>query len=117
MRPLSFTRNLGGFEKAYKAIRKGYAPEITVRLFRERCGLSSDQSLLVTEFILATRIRNSDEIIVADELVTETVKQGFGPLIARLYFFAVNLNIPGDRLREDQRGADSVGPTQPVPVL
>jgi len=101
VKPLSFTRNLGGFEKAYKAIRKGYAPEITVKLFRERCGLGSDVSLLVTEFILATKIKGDEEVIVADELVTETLSRPFGPLIARLYFFAVNLNMPGDRLKTD----------------
>lgn len=101
MRPLSFTRNLGGFEKAYKAIRKGYAPDITVKLFRERCGLGPDVSLLVTEFILATKIRDGEEVIVADELITETLSRPFGPLVARLYFFAVNLNMPGDRLKAD----------------
>lgn len=101
MRPLSFTRNLGGFGKAYAAIRKGYAPDITLKSFRERCGLSSDVSLLVTEFILATKIRNGDEVIVADELVTETLCRPFGPLLARLYFFAINLNMPGNRLKEE----------------
>jgi len=101
VRPLSFTRNLGGFEKAYNAIRRGYAQDTTVKQFRERCGLSSDVSLLVTEFILATKIRDGQEIIVVDELITETLTRPFGPLIARLYFFAVNLNMPGDRLKEE----------------
>lgn len=101
MRPFSFTRNLGGLEKAYKAIRKGYAPDITVKLFRERSGLGPDLSLLVTEFILATKIREGDEIILADELITQTLRQPFNRLLARLYFFAINLNMPGDRLRGD----------------
>ncbi len=101
MRPLSFTRNLGGFEKAYKAIRKGYTSDISVKLFRERCGLGPSVSFLVTEFILATRIRDDEEIILADELITQTLTQPFGPMIARLYFFAINLNMPGDRLKID----------------
>jgi len=101
LRPFSFTRNLGGLEKAYRAIRKGYAPDITVKLFRERCGLGADLSLLVTEFILATKIREGDEIILADELITQTLMQPFNRLLARLYFFAINLNMPGDRLKAD----------------
>lgn len=56
---------------------------------------------MVTEFILATKLRDGEEVIVADELIAETLSRPFGPLIARLYFFAVNLNMPGDRLNAD----------------
>ena len=57
MRPLSFTRNIGGLHNVYEAIRKGYAPGITVKDFRKRCGLNPDLSLLVTEFFLCTECR------------------------------------------------------------
>jgi hypothetical protein len=103
MRPLSFTRNLGGFRNAYRAIRAGYAPGVTVRQFRERCGLGSDQSLLVTEFVLGTQIRNNQEYILDDTLISRTLSQPFNRLIARLYFFAVNLNMPGERLNPVHR--------------
>lgn len=55
MRPLSFTKNLGGFSKAYDAIRAGYAVGVTVEQFRRRSGLGPDLSLLVTEFFLERR--------------------------------------------------------------
>ncbi|HXR40179.1 MAG TPA: HNH endonuclease [Terracidiphilus sp.] len=103
MRPLSFTKNLGGFRKAYDAIRKGYARGITVAEFRARCGLSSGLSLLVTEFFLGTQIRNGDEIILNDTLISQTLSQPYTRLTARLYFFALNLNMPGERLRDEHR--------------
>lgn len=103
MRPLSFTRNLGGFNKAYDAIRAGYAPGVTVRQFQNRCGLSHDVSFVVTEFFLATQIHRGEEYILADTLVTQTLSQPYNRLIARLYFFALNLNMPGERLKADHR--------------
>jgi hypothetical protein len=101
MRPLSFTRNLGGFEKAYKAIRKGFAPGITVRQFRERCGLGQNVSLVVTEFLLGTHVQNGEEIILTDSLITHTLSQPYSRLTARLYFFALNLSMPGERIEEE----------------
>jgi hypothetical protein len=103
MRPLSFTRNFGGLEKAYAAIRKGYLPGIPVNEFRKRCGLSSGQSLLVTEFLLGTQILGNEEQILADTLVVQTLSLPYSALIARLYFFAINLNMPGERLRNEHR--------------
>jgi hypothetical protein len=101
MRPLSFTRNLGGFRKAYAAIRAGYAAGVTVKQFRQRCGLGPDLSLLVTEFFLGTQIHDGEEYILADTLVSQTVTQPYSRLMARLYFFALNLNMPGERLNVD----------------
>ncbi len=103
MRPLSFTRNLGGFEKAYNAIRAGYAPGVTVKQFQDRCGLSHDVSFVVTEFFLATQIHDGEEYILADTLISQTLSRPFNRLIARLYFFALNLNMPGERLKELHR--------------
>ncbi len=101
MRPLSFTRNLGGFRKAYAAIRAGYVAGTTVKQFRRRCGLGPDLSLLVTEFFLGTQIHDGEEYILADTLVSQTLTQPYSRLMARLYFFALNLNMPGERLNED----------------
>jgi hypothetical protein len=101
MRPLSFTRNLGGFKKAYDAIRAGYAAGVTVDQFRKRCRLGPNLSLLVTEFFLATQIHAGEEYILADTLVAQTLTQPYSRLIARLYFFALNLNMPGERLKAD----------------
>ncbi len=100
LRPLSFTKNLGGFQNAYAAIRKGYAPGISVQQFRRRCGLGDGQSLLVTEFLLGTQIQGDEERILADTLVVQTLSSPHSPLIARLYFFAINLNMPGERIKE-----------------
>jgi hypothetical protein len=101
MRPLSFTKNLGGFQKAHEAIRNGYSPGVTVEQFRKRCGLGPDRSLIVTEFILGTQVRDGEEYILADTLVVQTLSHPFSPLTARLYFFAINLNMPGERLKDE----------------
>ncbi len=103
MRPLSFTRNLGGFKKVYDAIRAGYTVGVTVKQFRKRCGLSDSLSLLVTEFFLATQADSHDEFIVGDSLIAHTLSQPFSRLTARLYFFALNLNMPGERIKDDHR--------------
>jgi hypothetical protein len=100
MRPLSFTRNLGGFEKAYKSIRKGYNAGVTVKQFRDRCGLGPDVSLVVTEFFLGTQVHDGEEFILADALIAQTLSQPYSKLTARLYFFALNLNMPGERLED-----------------
>ena len=83
MRPLSFTRNLGGFRKAYEAIRAGYAPGVTVKEFRTRCGLGADLSLLVTEFFLGTQIREREEYVLGDTLTAYTLSQPYSALVAR----------------------------------
>jgi hypothetical protein len=103
MRPLSFTRNLGGFKKAYDAIRRGFTPGVTIVTFRKRSGLGPDLSLLVTEFLLGTRIQNGEEIVLSDTLVTQTLSQPYTKLTARLYFFALNLNMPGERLKDEHQ--------------
>jgi hypothetical protein len=103
MRPLSFTRNLGGFRNVYKAIRAGYAPGVTIKQFQDRCGLSHDVSFAITEFFLCTQIYGREEYIVADTLIEQTLSQPYNRLLARLYFFALNLNMPGERLKEVHR--------------
>lgn len=106
MRPLSFTKNLGGFVKAYNAIRRGYSPGVTVDQFRARCGLNTDLSLLVAEFFLFTQVRSGQEFIVGDTLITQTfTRPAFDLSLARLYFFALNLAMPGERLSAEQREA------------
>lgn len=101
MRPLSFTKNLGGFSKAYDAIRTGYVAGVTVKQFRKRCGLGSDLSLLITEFFLGTQVHDDEEYILADTLIAQTLSQPYSRLTARLYFFAINLNMPGGRLKDE----------------
>jgi hypothetical protein len=103
MRPLSFTRNLGGFKKVYDAIRAGYSAGVTVKEFRVRCGLSSSLSLLVTEFFLGTQIHSGEEYILADSLIVQTLCQPYSKLLTRLYFFALNLNMPGVRIKEEHQ--------------
>lgn len=103
MRPLSFTKNLGGFSKAYDAIRRGYSPGVTVKQFRERCGLNANGSLLVAEFFLFTQVRSGQELVVNDTLITQTfIRPTFDLTLARLYFFALNLAMPGERLSAEQ---------------
>ena len=97
MRPFSFTKNVGGFQQAYEAIRRGYAPSVTVKEFRARCGLN-DQSLLVANYLLGTQIHDGEEIVLGDSLIEQTLSQPYSRLTARLYFFSVNLNMPGERL-------------------
>jgi hypothetical protein len=74
-----------------------------VRQFRAACGLRDGQSLLVTEFFLATQIIGSEEFIVADSLISQTLSQPYSRLLARLYFFALNLSMPGERIAEEHR--------------
>jgi hypothetical protein len=109
MRPLSFTKNIGGLHKVHAAIRRGYVPGISVAEFRKRCGLKSPQSLIVVEFFLCTTIRDNKEYVVHDTLVDQSlIRPKFDAILARLYFFAVNLAMPGERLREDQLEAGSL---------
>jgi hypothetical protein len=106
MRPLSFTRNLGGLSKVYYAIKRGYAPGITVPEFKKRCGLDNALSHLVVEFFLFTQVRARVEYVVRDTLIEQTLaRPKFDLVLARLYFFAVNLAIPGERVRTDQQEA------------
>jgi hypothetical protein len=102
MRPLSFTRNLGGFDKAYSAIKAGYTPGVSVKQFQLRCGLGPNVSHLVTEFLLGAQVHDGEEHVLADSLIAQTLSQPYGRLISRLYFFAINLSMPGDRLKEHQ---------------
>jgi hypothetical protein len=61
LRPLSFTKNLGGLPKIYKAIQKGYTPGITVKEFRKK----SKCSILIPQFFLFTQIKDGEEYIKA----------------------------------------------------
>lgn len=45
----------------------------------------------------------NQEYILADTLISQTLSQPYNRLIARLYFFAINLNMPGERLKADHR--------------
>jgi hypothetical protein len=97
MRPFSFTKNVGGFRQAHEAIRRGYAPGVTVKEFRALCGLN-DQSLLVANYLLGTQVHDGEEVVLGDSLIEQTLSQPYSRLTARLYFFSVNLNMPGERL-------------------
>jgi hypothetical protein len=97
MNPFSFTKNVGGFRQAYDAIRTGYSTGVTMREFKARCGLRG-QSLLVSNYLLGAQIHDDEEVVLADSIVETTLSQHFSRLVARLYFFAVNLNMPGRRL-------------------
>jgi hypothetical protein len=71
MRPFSFTKNLGGLEKAYHAIRKGYRPGVSIDEFSANCGLGS--SLVITEFLLGTRLQSNEECVLDDALIVQTL--------------------------------------------
>jgi hypothetical protein len=104
IRPLSFTRNLGGLGTVYRAIRKGYSPGVTVAAFKKRCGLGPDIAHVVTEFFLCAIVRDGQEYILEDRLIEETLRQPhLTANLKRLYLLALNLNIPGERIRDDQR--------------
>jgi HNH endonuclease len=109
MRPLSFTKNIGGLAKVHAAIRRGYAPGVSVPEFRRRCGLDGALSLFVVEFFLCTQVRGDREYIIHDTLVEQTLARAkFDTLLARLYFFAVNLAMPGERLSAIQQEAGAL---------
>ncbi len=106
IRPLSFTRNLGGLDKAYTAIRAAYISGITVEEFRKSCGLPDGLAFLVIEFFLCALVRSGKEYVLEDTLINQSLlRKPFDKTLARLYFFALNLNMPGERLREDHRNA------------
>jgi putative restriction endonuclease len=44
-----------------------------------------------------------EEVIISDSLIAQTLSQPYSRLIARLYFFALNLSMPGERLSEEHR--------------
>jgi HNH endonuclease len=107
--PLSFTKNIGGLQNVYGAIRSGYTPGISIGKFRKRCGLGPDRSLIATEFFLCTQVRDGQEHVLGDTLIAETLSQPtYSRLLARLYFFAVNLNMPGERLTPEHRQAGAM---------
>src|SRR5262249_31603407 len=104
LRPLSFTRNIGGLENLYRGIRRGYSPGVSVSDFRRRSGLGNDRSWIVTEFFLCTQVRDNQEYIIGDTLVAQPLgRTTYGATLARLSFFALNLNMPGERLNPDHR--------------
>jgi hypothetical protein len=104
---MSFTKNLGGLKNAHRAIRTGFAPSITVAEFKDRTGLG-DQALIITQFFLGAQVSGADEVILSDSLITQTLSQPYSRLTARLYFFALNLNLPGQRLRTEQQNAAEI---------
>jgi len=104
-RPLSFTRNLGGPQKVYDAIRQAYRPGISLREFRAGLApqMSRDQSLIITEFFIASEIRNRKEIVFEDQLVRSCRETALNVTHLRLALFALNLNLPGQRMHAVHR--------------
>jgi|GEM_PF-4932257 len=102
-RPLSFTKNLGGLKNLHEAIRHAYSHGVSVSDFSSRvpAGLKN-RVLIITEFFLATRVSGSQEIIVDDALVSETLERKKLDLtLKRLYFFSLVLNMPGQRRKAE----------------
>lgn len=104
-RPLSFTRNLGGPQKVYDAVRQAYQAGISIGDFRRALapGMSRDQSLIITEFFLASEIRNGVETVHEDQLIRSCLELPLSSLHMRLALFALNLNLPGQRLKAAHR--------------
>lgn len=100
-RPLSFTKNLGGFPRLQEAIKAAYEPGVTTKDFLERVPSAlRSRALLFTEFYLATRIVGSQEYIVEDSLVRYTFLRPWGLIHTRLALFALMLNMPGERVKQ-----------------
>lgn len=52
------------------------------------------------------QVRSGQEFVVGDTLITQTfARPAFDATLARLYFFALNLAMPGERLSAEQREA------------
>jgi len=102
-RPLSFTKNLGGLQHLYEAIRCAYSRGVCLHDFRRRLPASLRKNeLIISEFFLATQILNREEIIADDALIRETLERA--PLdltLKRLYLFSLLLNMPGQRLKAE----------------
>ena len=103
-RPLSFTKNLGGLKNLYAAIRHAYSHGVSTTEFAARLpsGLRT-RELIITEFFLATRVSGTQEIIVDDALVSETLERKKLDLtLKRLYLFSLILNMPGQRRKSER---------------
>lgn len=103
-RPLSFTKNLGGYQNLHQGIRAAYRPGITLPEFRTR--LEPDlgaRSLLISQFFIATRLVDGVEYVVEDALISTSLGEGYDVTAARLYLFAMLLNMPGQRIRAEYR--------------
>lgn len=97
-RPLSFTKNLGGYSTLYAAIRQNYRPRITVKEFLSSLPAQvKGRGLVISEFFLATQIVNGIEEIYEDALIRETLRRPLDLPLKRLYLFALLLNMPGQR--------------------
>lgn len=97
-RPLSFTKNLGGYRNLYRIIREAYQPGITLadfgaRIPRKRRG----RFLVASEFFIASRIVDNNEIVYEDELIRQSLRRDLNQGLRRLYLFALLLNMPGQR--------------------
>lgn len=103
-RPLSFTKNLGGLKNLHTAIRHAYSHGVSVSNFAARVPANlKNRVLIIEEFFLATRVSGDQEIIVDDALVSETLERKKLDLtLKRLYFFALVLNMPGQRRKVER---------------
>lgn len=97
-RPLSFTKNLGGFENLHRAIRAGFEPGINVREFTKKLpGDLRTRAPVIYEFFLATKVVDGTEYVFEDTLIRHTFFKDYCTTHARLYFFALLANLPGER--------------------
>ncbi len=103
-RPLSFTKNLGGLEHLHAAIRRAYRPGTTLEQFESRLpGPLANRRLVIVQFFIATRLVGRTEYVVEDALIQTTLAEPYGTTLARLYLFALLLNMPGQRLKHEYR--------------
>ena len=95
-RPLSFTKNLGGLHRLRDAIQAAYTPNITLAAFERAIPPSLEgRRLVIVQFFLATRILRGTEYVVEDALIRTTLAEEWSVTHARLYLFAMLLNMPG----------------------
>lgn len=103
-RPLSFTKNLGGYRQLHQGIRAAYRPGTTLPDFRERLKSNfGDRDLLISEFFVATRLVDGVEYVVEDALISTSLGDEYATTTARLYLFAMLLNMPGQRKKTEHR--------------
>jgi hypothetical protein len=96
-RPLSFTKNLGGLEHLYAAIRRAYRPGTTLQEFESRLpGPLANRRLVMVQFFIATRLIGRAEYVLEDALIQTTLSEPYGATLARLYLFALLLNMAVD---------------------
>lgn len=97
--PFSFTKQFS-VEHIYNAIRDFYYPGITLDEFSERVeNRHGGRYVVLRDMFISTYLSNGAEYVLEDSLIRETLMRPLSPTHARLYLFALILNMPGPNRR------------------